>query len=73
METLKDLQYKFFEAQIKFAKKLGLPVVIHSRDSHEEVFEVLQKMQCENFIFHCFSQDLAFASKLIDFAPKCKL
>lgn len=38
-----DAQYRAFEAQLALADDLGLPVVIHSRDAHEEAYSVLSE------------------------------
>ena len=35
-------QYRAFEAQLTLADTLNLPVVIHSRDAHEETYEILK-------------------------------
>ncbi|MCY3923576.1 MAG: TatD family hydrolase [Chloroflexi bacterium] len=35
-------QYKAFEAQLALANDLNLPVVIHSRDAHEETYQILK-------------------------------
>ena len=37
------IQKKAFEEQINWAKELHLPIVIHARESYEEIFEVLEK------------------------------
>ena len=36
-------QYRAFEAQLTLADTLNLPVVIHSRDAHEETYRVLKR------------------------------
>jgi len=36
-------QYRAFEAQLALADTLNLPVVIHSRDAHEETYSILQQ------------------------------
>ena len=38
-----DDQYRAFEAQLALADDLNLPVVIHSRDAHEESYRVLEQ------------------------------
>lgn len=65
----KQEQKIFFQSQIDLAKKLNLPIIIHNRDSKDDIFEVLKNMDFKNFVFHCFSEDLEFAKKLLDFAP----
>jgi len=66
----KDLQKIFFKAQIELAKKYNLPVVIHNRESKDDIFEILKETNFKNFIFHCYSENLEYAQKLLDFAPE---
>ena len=52
-----EIQEKAFKHQIQLAKKYGLPIVIHCRDSFDEIFEVLESEKDEKLfgIFHCFT------------------
>jgi len=45
-----------------------LPIVIHSRDSFDEIFEVLQQFKSNKLrgIFHCFTGNVEQANKIID-------
>lgn len=72
-EEIIKLQKEFFIAQIKLAKKLKLPFIIHNRSSAEDVFNILIEEGYKNFVFHCYSEDLQYAERLIKFAPECKL
>lgn len=64
----RDVQAEVFKRQIKKAKELGLPIIIHSRDADEETVEIL-KSECSypNFkgIMHCFGGSAAMASELM--------
>ena len=73
INSKKELQKIFFKAQILLAKEYNLPIIIHNRDSREDVLEIIKEMDFKNFIFHCYSEDLEYAKKLIDFAPDCKI
>jgi TatD DNase family protein len=57
-----------FEEQIKLAIDYDLPIVIHSRDSFDEIFEVLEKFKCQKLrgIFHCFTGNIDQAQRIID-------
>jgi TatD DNase family protein len=57
-----------FEEQIKLAIDYDLPIVIHSRDSFDEIFQVLEKFKCEKLrgIFHCFTGNIDQAHRIID-------
>lgn len=63
-----DIQVKAFEQQIDWAIDRDLPIVIHTRSSFDEVFEVLEKKKHPKLrgIFHCFSGDLQQAKHAID-------
>ena len=59
-------QIKAFEHQLGIAKETGLPVIIHSRDSLEVIFEVLRKHPYTRGILHCFPGNAAEARQAID-------
>lgn len=48
-------QIKVFEHQLGIAKDMNFPVIIHARDSLNEIFNVLKKYPYTKGIFHCFS------------------
>ena len=66
-KTFFTQQQLAFETQIKWANEFSLPIVIHSRNSFNEIVEVLQKNKKENphGIFHCFSGSKEQADKAI--------
>ena len=53
----RDVQRTVFIRQIRTARELGLPIIIHSREANEETVEILEK-ECsyDRFcgIMHCF-------------------
>ncbi|RYD92798.1 MAG: TatD family deoxyribonuclease, partial [Sphingobacteriales bacterium] len=61
-------QVQAFKLQIKWAKALDLPIVIHCRDAFDEVYQVLLDERDEKLrgIFHCFSGTLEQAQKVIN-------
>lgn len=63
-----DSQVKAFETQIDWAIELDLPIVIHTRESFDETFEVLERKKHPKLrgIFHCFSGNLEQAQRAID-------
>lgn len=72
-EELISVQKEFFIAQIWLSKKLWLPLIIHNREASKDIYKILVAEKCKNFVFHCYSEDLEFAKKLIKFSPNCKL
>jgi TatD DNase family protein len=67
-KTTLDIQIEAFKIQIGWAKELKLPIVIHCRNSFDEVYQVLKEEYDENLrgILHCFTGTLEQAQKLID-------
>ncbi|MDQ6657281.1 MAG: YchF/TatD family DNA exonuclease [Actinomycetota bacterium] len=60
-------QVEAFGWHIQLAKDVGKPLMIHDRDAHQAVFEVLAaKGAPETVIFHCFSGDEAMARRCAD-------
>ena len=66
------LQKEVFMQQIRLAKKYNLPIVIHSRKSYDEIFEVLELEGTKDLsgIFHCFTGTLEEANKIISMGMK---
>lgn len=63
----KTEQKKVFIAQLKLARKLGLPVVIHTRDAIEDTLEILLKYgHGLEGVMHCFSNSPEFALTCIN-------
>ena len=61
-------QQEAFRYQIKLAKSKQLPIVVHVRNSFEEVYEIVKEEQDGSLkgIFHCFSGDEVEAQKIIE-------
>lgn len=63
-----DIQVAAFEKQIDWAIEKDLPIVIHTRESFDETFDVLERKKHPKLrgIFHCFSGNLEQANHAID-------
>lgn len=66
-KTTLEIQKMAFKRQIQLAKKYKLPIVIHCRESFDEIFEVLESEKSDDLfgIFHCFTGDYAQAQRAI--------
>ena len=60
-------QQDAFRFQIKLAIKNDLPIVIHCRESFDEIFEILEEENCDKLrgVFHCFTGNIDQAKKAI--------
>jgi TatD DNase family protein len=61
------LQVDAFRAHIDVAKRLDKALVIHCRDAHDRMLQVLEEAGAPSrVVMHCFSGDAAFAAKCAD-------
>jgi TatD DNase family protein len=63
----KEKQIEAFRAQIELALKLDLPVVVHNRESDEDIMQIVREY-CSSGLrgqFHCFNGSLSYARDLI--------
>ena len=67
-KTTLEIQKAAFQEQIKWAKDMDLPIVIHCREAFDEIFEILEKEKEESLrgILHCFTGNVAQAQQAID-------
>jgi len=64
---LRARQQESFKWHIELAKRTNKALVIHDRDSHEDVLSVLLEVGApEKTVFHCFSGDVEMAKTCID-------
>jgi len=68
----REVQIESFKRQLELAEKLGLPVVIHSRDAQQEVLGILtdwaerSEQDKPLGVLHCFSGDTELAERYIE-------
>ncbi|MFD0695714.1 TatD family hydrolase [Paenibacillus sp. GCM10027628] len=64
----KDVQNRVFREQIRLARKLGMPIVIHNRDAHHDILQVLKEEKASEVggIMHCFSGSWETAKQCLD-------
>jgi TatD DNase family protein len=67
----RDVQQEVFRAQLRLARELRLPVVIHTREATDDTFQILAEEGSGEVrgVFHCFTGDeaMARAALAIDF------
>ena len=64
---LRARQQESFKWHIDLAKRTNKALVIHDRDSHDDVLSVLAEVGApEKTVFHCFSGDVEMAKKCIE-------
>jgi TatD DNase family protein len=59
-----DLQQDWFRAHIEIAKTAGKALMIHDREAHEDVLDILARQGApDHVVFHCFSGDGELAKR----------
>ena len=61
----KEKQREIFIRQLALAEKYDMPVVIHSRDSIQEIYDILKEHPNIKGVIHCFSGSLEMAQLFI--------
>ena len=62
----RDIQLRSFRAQMELARELGLPVIVHEREAHEDGMSVVREFPEVGGVFHCYSGSAEMARQLVD-------
>lgn len=64
----RDVQRARFREQVRLARELRLPIVIHTREAQEDTMTILREERAGEMggVFHCFSGDSALAKDALD-------
>ncbi|MCL1992345.1 MAG: TatD family hydrolase [Spirochaetes bacterium] len=63
----KKSQIELFLAQLDLAKKLNVPVIVHNRESGDDVLEILRDhTPPKGGVLHCYSENAEYAKKALD-------
>ena len=63
--SAQDIQIYWFKQQLALAERLNMPVVIHSRESDNDVFEIIKDSNTRSGVIHSFSGDAYLALEYI--------
>ena len=64
----RETQQAVFRAQIQLARRLSLPVIIHTREATDDTLRILTEegQRAIGGVFHCFTGDSAMARDVLD-------
>ena len=67
-EPEREIQKKWFEAQIELAREVRLPIIIHSRDAAADTLDIMKAHHGDelNGVIHCFSYSPEMAQIYLD-------
>lgn len=63
-----EAQRRRFREQVRLAKELRLPLVVHTREAQEDTMQILKEEQASDIggVLHCFSGDAWLAKDALD-------
>ncbi len=61
-----DWQRDRFRRHIRASNESEKPLIIHMRDSKEDIIDILQKENAQSGVMHCFAEDWATAKAALD-------
>ena len=61
----REIQKKVLREQFEIAKSLGLPVILHDRESHQDILEIVKAYPEVKGIFHSFSGSVEMAKEVV--------
>ncbi len=66
-EPSREIQKKWFEAQLELARDVNLPVIIHSRDAANDTLDIMKSHRAEEIggDIHCFSYSVEIAREYL--------
>ncbi|TFH02556.1 MAG: TatD family deoxyribonuclease [Calditrichales bacterium] len=67
MYSPKEKQFDTLRRQVKLARKLGLPLIIHNREANEDILNVLNEEKADEVggVFHSFTGDIHFLDSVL--------
>ncbi len=66
--SFKDKMEDVFRKQIRIAKRVGLPIIIHNRDATNDCYQILkdEDISVIGGVMHCYSASYEMAERFID-------
>lgn len=63
----KERQQEVFRQQIRLAREVGLPIIIHNRDADQDIIQILREENAAEVggVMHCFNGDIAMMNQCL--------
>lgn len=64
----KDIQKEVFRKQIRLARKVNLPIIIHNREATEDIIAILQEENAADIggVMHCYNDSTEYVDACLD-------
>ena len=61
----REIQLRAFRMKMQLARELGLPVIVHEREAHEDGMKIVEEFPAVTGVFHCYSGSAEMAKWLV--------
>jgi TatD DNase family protein len=61
----RPVQRRVFETQLELSEELGLPAVVHDREAHGDMLDIIRRHPAARGVFHCWSGSPEMAAELL--------
>jgi len=61
----KEVQIRVLRDQYELAKSLGIPIILHDRESHEDILKIAKEYKDVTSVFHSYSGSVEMAREII--------
>lgn len=62
----REKQLRFYRRQLELSKEVGLPVIIHDREAHQDCLDLIREVKPVGGVFHCYTGSAEFAREVLD-------
>lgn len=64
----REQQRFWFAKQISLARELSLPIIVHDRDAHKDVLDIIKSEQAKDVggVFHCYSGSVEMLREVLE-------
>lgn len=64
----REIQRSCFASQISLALELKLPIIIHDREAHKDIMDIIKAEKADSVggVFHCFTGSVEMAREVLD-------
>lgn len=64
-DPCREIQQKAFRMQLELAQRTGYPVIVHDRDAHGDILEIVKEYPGVRGVFHSYSGSVEMAKVLL--------
>lgn len=67
-EPAREVQHRWFEAQMELARSVRLPIIVHSRDAAKDTVDMMKSLHAGEIggVVHCYSYSKELAREFLD-------